>query len=167
MARLMLRRSRSAERLDEAEPTPADDATSLWDPGSSPDRSRPRLGELLILRGRATTGQVSEALLKQPGTGKRLGVLLLEMGVLDERDLVEALAEQLGLALADLRRESPVAEALELLPESVARANLALPVRVTDEHLEVAVAEPSDGLRRLLAEGAGRPVRLLLAAPGD
>jgi type IV pilus assembly protein PilB len=163
----MLRRSRSAERLDEAEPAPADDTTSSWDPGAPPDRSRPRLGELLILRGRATTGQVSEALLKQPGTGKRLGVLLLEMGVLDERDLVDALAEQLGIALADLRRESPVAEALELLPESTARANLALPLRVSDEYLEVAVAEPSDGLRRLLAEGAGRPVRLLLAAPRD
>ena len=85
------------------------------------------------------------------------------MGVLEERDLVGALAEFFGMPVADLRRYKPDPEALALISEDVARENMAIPISLHDDGLHVAVAEPSDALRFLLSEKSGHPVRLLLA----
>src|SRR5713101_382551 len=156
MARMMLRRSRPNEEIDEGGPDPVGPSAPTHTSGPVSLHGRPRLGELLVLRGLATAGQVSEALLKQQGSGQRLGALLVEMGFLNERDLTDVLAEHFGVALANLRQEAPAPDALELLPESVARANLALPLRLIDGCLDVAVADPTDEVRRLLTEGAGR-----------
>src|SRR6202046_2873648 len=49
----------------------------------------------------------------------------------------------------------------------MARQNMAMPISLHDDGLHVAVAEPSDALRFLLAEKSGRPVRLLLAPMTD
>ena len=125
------------------------------------------LGDLLVLRDLATHAQVQEALEKQGQSGGRLGELLVQMGVLDERDLVNVLAEFFGMPVADLRRHKPDPEALALVAEEVARSNMAMPVSLHDDGLHVAVAEPSDALRFLLSEKSGHPVRLLLAPSSD
>jgi len=126
-----------------------------------------QLGDVLVLRGLVTHAQVQQALEKQQESGGRLGELLVEMGVLEERDLVGALAEFFGMPVADLRRYKPDPEALALVSEDVARQNMAMPISLHDDGLHVAVAEPSDALRFLLAEKSGRPVRLLLAPMTD
>src|SRR5213082_3804846 len=74
----------------------------------------PQLGELLVQKQFVTHAQVSEALLQQPASGKRLGTLLVELGVLDERNLAATVADQLGLPLADLSRQTPEPGALSL-----------------------------------------------------
>ncbi len=89
------------------------------------------------------------------------------MGVLEERSLVDALAEFFGMPVADLRRYKPDPEALALITEDVARSNMAIPISLHDDGLHVAVAEPSDSLRFLLSEKSGHPVRLLLAPTSD
>src|SRR6204780_125852 len=89
------------------------------------------------------------------------------MGVLEERDLVGALAEFFGMPVADLRRYKPDPDALALISEDVARENMAIPISLHDDGLHVAVAEPSDSLRFLLSEKSGHPVRLLLAPMSD
>jgi type IV pilus assembly protein PilB len=53
------------------------------------------------------------------------------------------------------------------VPEQLARENLVIPVFVDDEGLHVAVAQPSDELRFLLAETSGHVVRLRLAPVSD
>src|SRR5262249_41017988 len=72
-------------------------------------------------------------------------------GFLSEHDLLTALSEQLKLPLIDLRRASPTEEALKALPESVVRATTALPMRVADEGVAVAMAGPPspEGLAEL------------------
>ena len=140
--------------------------------GSTPPRTAggsagQQLGDVLVLRGLATHAQVQAALERQQDSGGRLGELLVEMGVLEERDLVEALAEFFGMPVADLRRYKPDPDALALVSEDVARQNMAMPISLHDDGLHVAVAEPSDALRFLLAEKSGRPVRLLLAPMTD
>jgi type IV pilus assembly protein PilB len=126
-----------------------------------------QLGDVLVLRGLVTHDQVQEALGKQAESGGRLGELLVQMGVLQERDLVGALAEFFGMPVADLRRYKPDPEALALISEEVARQNMAIPISLHDDGLHVAVAEPSDSLRFLLSEKSGHPVRLLLAPMSD
>lgn len=107
-----------------------------------------KLGELLIDRKLLTAAQVQEALVQQPASGKRLGTLLVELGALDERDLYETLAEQLGVPLVDLRSEQPSKEAVARVPEDVARATTSIPLREVDEGLVVVLADPLDDQAR-------------------
>ena len=134
---------------------------------AKPARPRGLLGEVLVARGLVTEAQVADALEQQAGSGKRLGEVLVDMGALDERGLVDALADFFGLPVTDLRRDTPDPEALALVPEEVAREHLVIPVHLDDDGLHVAVAQPSDDLRFLLAETSGHSVRLSLAPLTD
>jgi type IV pilus assembly protein PilB len=127
----------------------------------------PKLGELLVQKQLVTHAQVSEALVQQSASGKRLGTLLVELGVLDERNLAATVADQLGLPLADLSRQAPEPEALKLLPEAVARRLRAIPLRITAAGLEIALADPGPKIRVELARAAGREVILLVAPASD
>ncbi|HLM96682.1 MAG TPA: ATPase, T2SS/T4P/T4SS family, partial [Acidimicrobiales bacterium] len=134
---------------------------------SRPARPRGLLGEVLVKRGLVTDAQVAQALKQQAGSGKRLGEVLVDMGALDERGLVDALADFFGLPVTDLRRHTPFPEAIALIPEEIAREHLVIPVHLDGDGLHVAVAQPSDDLRFLLAETSGHSVRLTLAPMTD
>ena len=134
---------------------------------AKPARPRGLLGEVLVTRGLVTEAQVANALQQQAGSGKRLGEVLVDMGALDERGLVDALADFFGLPVTDLRRNTPFPEALALVPEEIAREHLVIPVHLDADGLHVAVAQPSDELRFLLAETSGHSVRLTLAPLTD
>src|SRR5205807_295074 len=59
-------------------------------------------------------------------------------------------------------------DALAALPETVARALNAVPVRMRDNVLEIVVSDPShDGLQKELAANVKTPVRLLLAPQSE
>jgi len=126
-----------------------------------------RIGDLLVRLSLVTEAQVDQALALQKETGGRLGEVLVDMGVLGERGLVDALAEFYGVPVFDLRRNNPEPGALALIPEDMARQYLAVPVHIDQDGLHVAVQEPSDDLRFLLAEASGYPVRLALAPLTD
>ncbi|HZQ26353.1 MAG TPA: GspE/PulE family protein [Acidimicrobiales bacterium] len=126
-----------------------------------------RLGELLVEARLIRPPQVAAALVQQDGGDKRLGTLLVELGALGERDLTRILAEQLALEVADLRSEAADQQALDLLPESVARSLSALPLRLADGRVQVVVADPSAALEQRLAATMGHPVELLLAPASE
>jgi type IV pilus assembly protein PilB len=126
-----------------------------------------RIGDLLVRLSLVTEAQVDQALALQKESGGRLGEVLVDMGVLGERGLVDALAEFYGVPVFDLRRNNPEPAALALISEEMARQYLAVPVHIDHDGLHVAVQEPSDDLRFLLAEASGHPVRLALAPLTD
>jgi type IV pilus assembly protein PilB len=127
-----------------------------------------RLGEVLVQKELLTHAQLSETLLQQSASGKRIGTLLVELGLVDERELVHALAEQLGLETVDLGKLVPQPEALALVPESVARSLMAIPVRLHAGRLDVAVADPVDHtVQERLRATARHQVRLLIAPPTE
>jgi len=72
-----------------------------------------------------------------------------------------------GYQPADLRRERPSEEVLELVPEQVARRYRVLPLRVRDGYLEVAASAPSQQLSNLLALRVRRPVRFRVAPEAE
>ena len=125
------------------------------------------LGEILLEGAHLTSDQLSEALFQQRVSGKRLGALLVELGVVDERTLAEALAEHFSLTVVDLRKQSPEPAALARLSETEARSLSALPVRLTEGQLEIAVADPGEELAKDLSKAAGMPVRLVVASASD
>jgi type IV pilus assembly protein PilB len=132
-------------------------------------RTGPPLGERLIARGLLTEPQLAEALLQQPASGKLLGVLLAELGVVDERAVAECLAEQLDVPLVDLRQDAPERDSVVLLPEDLARTLDAIPIGDVEGDVLVAVADPADeSVRAKIAEVlAPRRVRLGIASRSD
>src|SRR5205807_7532237 len=100
------------------------------------------VGPLLVGRHLISDSQLQDALTHEHTTGRPLGVLLVELGMLDEAALAEAVSAELGLPLVDLRKATPSVEAVGLLPEAVARDLCAVPVKMVDGRVEVAVADP-------------------------
>jgi type IV pilus assembly protein PilB len=160
------------EREDEAELGPFGDGESGDNPleaiaAPAPPSPKGLLGQVLVSRGVVTEAQLAAALEAQKGSGNRLGEVLVDIGALDERGLVDALADFFEMPVTDLRRDTPDRKALALVPEAMARENLAIPIRVDDDGLHVAVAQPSDDIRLLLGGTSGRTVRLSLAPVTD
>ena len=134
-----------------------------------PKPGKPMIGELMVDRGLLSATHVAEAVLQQRASGKRLGALLVELGVVDERALAECLGVQLGVPVVDLRNEEPEADAVALVPEALARSLVAIPLRILDGHLEIAVSDPLDlSVAEALAKAAGAvSVQVAIAPPTD
>lgn len=128
-----------------------------------------RLGELLTSDNVISEQQLNEALLQQSVTEKRIGALLVEIGALDEANLAAAIGHQANIPIADLRENDPQADALALIPESIARSTNSIPIRLTDEGIELAIADPFDEetLTRLSTTVSGRKLLLFVAPPSD
>src|SRR5438552_5310530 len=132
-----------------------------------PDAPQERIGQMLVNRRLISESQLQEALGQERAAGQPLGVLLVELGMLDESDLAEAVTAELGLPLVDLRKATPSAEAVGLLPEASARILSAVPIQVLDGRVEVAVADPIGDVPRRLEKEIGRTVELVVAPVSD
>lgn len=126
------------------------------------------LGNLLVTRGYIVESELNYALARQASTTDPIGRILVDLGLITDRDLVELLAEQLRMQVVDLSRVHCDREVLALLPAAEARRRAALPLRRADGLIEVAVAEPTDdhGVAELMAI-LGAPMRLFLATRAD
>jgi len=126
-----------------------------------------RLGDLLLEKNLITGEQLEQALTEQQETSGKLGEILVSMGALDAQVLAEALADFFGLVVVNLRRDNVDPAVISLIPETMAREQLAIPVRSEENSLYVAVAEPSDELRSLLSSTSKRNVSLMIAPVSD
>ena len=127
----------------------------------------PALGALLVRDGLVTEADLEAALGHQRGSGKRLGEVLVERGMVTRTQVARVLAEQHELPFIELAESEVQVEAATRLTEDLARRYMALPVSLLpDDSLLVAVADPtnvlhSDELRLAL----GVPLRFGVAAP--
>ena len=61
-----------------------------------------RLGDILIAAGKITVSQLEYALKSQRDSGKKLGEVLVDIGIINEEDIVNAIEEQTGIESVDL-----------------------------------------------------------------
>ena len=101
-----------------------------------------RLGDLLVKSGTITQEQLNEALALQSGSGERLGTVLQRHGFITEKQLIDTLMDQLGVEFIDLNSFSIPPEMAQVLPKSVAKKYMVVPVRVTRADIHVAMADP-------------------------
>jgi type IV pilus assembly protein PilB len=133
---------------------------------STPLRERPDapLGTLIFRAGLLPAETIENALEEGVKTGRRLGEILIERGLLQEEDLTRLLAGQKGLPFVTLRSEPIDPEATRLLSEDQARLFSALPLRFEEGLPLVAVADPTnDVLNRNVREALGQDVRFVVA----
>ncbi len=134
-------------------------------PIPAPRATATPLGELLLQRGAITAEQLADAVVRQSGSGKRIGEILVELDLVDERTVIAALAEQLGMPLASLHESMPDPDVAQLLSESIARGLHAIPVRrEPDGALLVAVSDPRPRTEAALRQSLGPHLRMALAS---
>ena len=102
------------------------------------------LGGLLVDRGLITLAQLEAAVNDQKKTGRRLGRVLVERGVLTPEALLEVLSEQLRVPTTRINAYTVNPDAVAALPEKVARRHTAFPLQKTGTTLLVALAMPKD-----------------------
>ncbi len=106
-----------------------------------------RLGELLIEHAGATDVQVEHAFATRINRRERIGQALVRLGYLTEGDIVDALARQFSLGVADTEKLTAASrEAVQLVPEHLARESQVLALARHGSVLEVAVSDPLDVL---------------------
>ena len=123
---------------------PSEGATSTEALRLDRPRSMPRIGEMMIARGLITAQQLDTALEHQRASGKLMGEILVDLGILDPVDLCRILAERRGYQFVDLRERPVDLSLMDLVPEEVARRYSALPIAHQDDHVVVAMAQPEN-----------------------
>src|SRR5215472_9440477 len=103
-----------------------------------------RLGEILLERKKIEPDELERALELQLERGDKLGKILVDMGLIAQRDVLAALADQLGLPLAAVDGPPPSAPEIDGLSHRFLRQCRAYPVALTGTILTVAMADPLD-----------------------
>ena len=103
---------------------------------------RPRIGEALLEQGSLSQDQLERALTQQRSTGRLLGELLVDDGIITSQTLVQALARCLGVRGCQLRHGLIDPLLLALIGEEEAERLHVIPMFKVHDVLTVAMVEP-------------------------
>ncbi len=91
-----------------------------------------------------TAEQLQEAQAKQKEHGGKLSEILLDLGFIKVEELASFLSIMWNVPLIDLKTHIVQPEALELIPEELARKHLFIPLQIIGDSLMVVMADPDD-----------------------
>jgi len=103
-----------------------------------------KLGEVLRDRGKISAEDLLQVVSEQQGKMLHLGELMLERGLVKKGDLAAALEEVSHVPYLDCSEVVPDPEAIKLVQRATAERCCALPIRMEQERLVVAMAAPQD-----------------------
>ena len=106
-----------------------------------------RLGDCLVQKGLITEEQLNTALQEQKTKGMKLGETIVELGYVEENDIIDILCDQLGIEYVDLRKIKIDEEIGKMLNEEFIRKNCLIPIgydQLVPNVLRVAMADPMD-----------------------
>ncbi len=131
-------------------------------------RPSPGLAEVLVTSGQVTSEEMEAALREQAATGRSLGEILSELGLVSEEDLIRASAAEAGMEFVDLNEQPLDSEATKLIPEALARRHRVLAIGFRGNTPVIGMANPSDvfavdDLRTLL----GTDIHIVVCSAGQ
>lgn len=104
---------------------------------------RRKIGDMLMAKGDITVGQLDQALEAQRGSGKPLGRVMVDLGFVQEHQLLEVLGQQLRIETREIDLLSVPREAVALAPRALAERYGIFPLGPDpDGMLEIAVEHP-------------------------
>ena len=103
-----------------------------------------KLGEILIEEGLITDKQLTIALAEAKATDVPLGSILVKLNYITIQDLKDALSAQQGIEMASEEQLKPQMKVAQILPENFIKANKVVPISVTDKKLVVGMVNPGD-----------------------
>ncbi|MFO1443104.1 Flp pilus assembly complex ATPase component TadA [Bacillus sp. Bva_UNVM-123] len=104
---------------------------------------RKRLGDLLVESGLISEKQLLTTL-DEKSDGQKLGDALLQRGYITEQQLIEVLEFQLGIPHISLYRYPFDTKILTIIPKETAKRQLLIPLKKEGDKLFVAMADPMD-----------------------
>ena len=107
-------------------------------------RLRKRLGDLLVEEGVISNDQLMAALKNQKGKGIKLGASLIDLGYINEEQLLKFLAKQLNMPFSDLSKVKIDQAAVQLIPEVQARRLRVLCIHAEPDRATVVMSDPAD-----------------------
>jgi CheY-like chemotaxis protein len=131
--------------------------------------SKIQIGNLLVEAGIISPKTLERSLELQKGSGKRLGSLLREMGLITEEEVLEALSRQCNLRTVTHFADNTFSkELLDLVPVSLALEKMIFPLKHYRDMLAIATLDPFDQETfQFLAEKTGMKIHLALATRSD
>ena len=106
------------------------------------------LKQVCLRTGVVTEKECERAMKESKRTGRNMLQVLIDNGVVSKPLLGDALAEELDIPWMDLQEAEFDREALQLLPEHLARQNRMIPISQQDNTVRVAMANPQDAACR-------------------
>lgn len=103
---------------------------------------RKRLGEVLIEMGLLSEEELHTAIEEQKTTGESLGKILVRMGAVSGEGLSAALAQQFGMEYVKLSEMEVSDEVLKQIPPAIAKRQRIVPVAMEDGTITVAMSDP-------------------------
>ncbi len=135
--------------------------------------ARLRIGELLVQARLIARDQLDLALGAQQKSGRKLGQVLIELGIVNETQLTQALSQQLSVPWVSLHHIDFSRELLNLVPRDLAEKYCLVPVfvrrvRNQGQTLYVAMDDPThEDALMAVSRSSSLPVRPMIAAPTD
>lgn len=113
-----------------------------------------RIGDKLVENGYIGEEQLQRALSLQRGTGKRIGEILIEQGLISAETLTSVLRDLLNIESINLGTITIDHTATKLIPENICKRYGVFPFKLENNRLAVAMSDPQDrvamqDLRRL------------------
>ncbi|MCC6797823.1 MAG: hypothetical protein IT366_22100 [Candidatus Hydrogenedentes bacterium] len=106
---------------------------------------RRRMGEMLIEANVLSDAQLERALsIQQEQPQRRLGSILIELGYTEGDIIAQVLASQAKVPFVRLDKDEPVPAAVKLVSERLASHHVCIPLRLEEDRLILAMANPMD-----------------------
>ena len=126
-----------------------------------------QLGRILIEGAFIDQEQLQKALETTQRTGKRLRDILIEEGLIDPQTFTSVLSVHFRVPIIDLQNVKVDAEAVDLVPENIAREMNVMPLTIEGDYLKVAMEEPQNvELLNTLATVSGRRIKPAMPLKG-
>lgn len=106
--------------------------------------SRKRLGDLLLEVGLLTAEQLEKALNVQKKTGERLGQTLINLDYITEQSMIEILEFQLGIPHVNLDNIPISPKTAALIPATMAERYLVIPLKKEGKKLTLVMVDPTN-----------------------
>ncbi|WP_049723793.1 GspE/PulE family protein [Gilvimarinus polysaccharolyticus] len=103
-----------------------------------------RLGDLLVNQNMISQAQLDHTLQEQKLSGRKLGQMLIELGFVDETELLTLLSDQLDIPFIDLKQFRFEPELVRRLPEMTARRYRVILLRDDADGFLLGMADPTD-----------------------
>src|SRR5262245_6042472 len=107
-------------------------------------KSRGEFTEILVKRQILSADQLEEARALATQNGIKINEALLKLEYATSEQIMSAVAEHHGMQFVDLEKVSIPPSVVELVPESVARENIVLPMSQENGTLKIIMSDPSD-----------------------
>jgi type IV pilus assembly protein PilB len=127
------------------------------------------LGEVLLESKKITKEQLEECIKESLERKVRIGEILVEKKYVTEEDLLKALSVSLGVERCNLAEIPEVNQTvLDLIPEKIARKYSAVPIKVKDDALTIAMVDPANVIfKDDIQKMVGKKLSVCLASEKD